>query len=192
MKRSAAQVAAAWLRDSARIKTTLARTHAHKFAVAGGLITGALQEGRKLLLFGNGGSAADAQHLATEFTGRFLRERRALPAIALTTDSSALTSIGNDYGFDRVFARQVEALAEPGDVVIAITTSGGSRNVLEGVKAARERKAAVIGLTGAKGRAFAAHCDVAFVVPTRFTPHVQEAHIAIGHILCELADEALS
>lgn len=190
--RPAAAVAARWLRESARVKTALARTHAGAFARAGGLITGALRDGRKLLLFGNGGSAADAQHLATEFTGRFLRERRALPAIALTTDTSALTSIGNDYGFVRVFARQVEALAGPGDVVVAITTSGGSPNVLAGVAAARAKHAAVIGLTGAKGRAFAARCDVAFVVPSRFTPHVQESHIAIGHILCELADEALS
>ena len=156
------------------------------------MTTQALLGGRKILVAGNGGSAADAQHLAAEFTGRFIRERRGYPAIALTTDSSALTAIANDYGFPRVFARQVEALAVPGDVVVALTTSGASPNVLAGIRAARARGASVIGLTGARGRAFAARCDVAFVVPTRFTPHVQETHIAIGHILCELADKALA
>ncbi len=190
--RDAGATAAVWLKASARVKVALARTHGPRFAAAARLIQGALAGGKKILLFGNGGSAADAQHLAAEFTGRFIRERRGYPAIALTTDSSALTAIANDYGFPRVFARQVEALAVPGDVVVALTTSGASPNVLAGIRAARARGASVIGLTGARGRAFAARCDVAFVVPTRFTPHVQETHIAIGHILCELADKALA
>lgn len=176
------------LSESARVKTRLGSTHRRQFVRAAGLIADAVRGGRFFFFFGNGGSAADAQHLAAEFVGRFARERRALPAVALTTDSSALTSIGNDYGFDRVFARQVEGLVRRGDVVFALSTSGRSPSVLEGIRAARRAGAAVIGFTGAKGKGMAAECDVAFVVPSADTPRIQECHITVGHILCEIAD----
>lgn len=184
-----ARVAVEHLKHGARIKLAVARTHRLQFNRAAALMLAALHRGRKLIFFGNGGSAADAQHLATEFTGRFMRpNRRALPAIALTTDTSALTAIGNDYGYRFVFSRQLEALVQPGDVVFAITTSGKSPNVLEAITTARNRGASVIGFTGARGRAFARRCDVAFVVPADTSPRIQEAHIAIGHILCEVCD----
>ena len=183
-------LAAARLRESAAVKLRLARTHGPAFDRAAAMITGALRSGRKILFCGNGGSAADSQHLATEFTGRFLFDRRPLPAIALTTDSSALTAIANDYGFASVFARQVEALGVPGDVLVAISTSGRSPSIIRAVAAARRRGLGVIGLTGATGRAFAASCDAAFVVPHRLSPRIQEAHITIGHVLCEIAEAA--
>lgn len=156
------------------------------------LLAAALARGGSILLCGNGGSAADAQHLAAELTGRFRRERRGLPAIALTTDSSALTAIGNDYGFDRVFARQVEALGRPGDVLLAITTSGSSPNVLAAIRAARAREMAVIGLLGRDGGAARAACDVALVVEAAETARVQEVHILVGHVLCEALDRAFA
>jgi D-sedoheptulose 7-phosphate isomerase len=152
------------------------------------LISNCLSSGGKLLFFGNGGSAADAQHLAAEFVGRFVRERKGLPAIALTTDSSILTAIGNDYGFDRVFMRQIQALATAGDIAIAISTSGNSPNVLEGVKAAKERKLKTVGLSGKDGGALAQLADVTITVPSTSTARIQECHIAIGHIFCELVD----
>src|SRR5262249_15217720 len=155
------------------------------------LVATALEGGRKLLLFGNGGSAADAQHIATEFTGRFERERPPLPAIALTTDTSALTAIGNDYGFEQVFARQVEALAAPGDVAVAISTSGSSPNVLAATMAARRRGCMVIGLTGAKGKRLASLCDVAVLVPSVRTARIQESHITIGDLWLGLVDDSL-
>jgi len=146
----------------------------------------------KLLLFGNGGSAADAQHIAAEFVGRFLRERRALPAIALTTDTSALTSIGNDYGFDDVFARQVRGLGTRGDVALAISTSGRSPNVLRAVEAAREIGLKVVALTGGDGGALAAAADVTLrVSASTISARIQETHILIGHVICELVDQRL-
>ncbi|MBV9958357.1 MAG: D-sedoheptulose 7-phosphate isomerase [Acidobacteria bacterium] len=151
-------------------------------------ITDALKRGQKVLIFGNGGSASDAQHIAAEFVGRYERERRAWPAIALTTDTSALTAISNDYGFEGVFARQVEALAQPGDVVIGISTSGNSPNVIAAIMAARKIGCRTIGLTGAKGKKLASLCDAAVLAPSARTARIQEAHIAIGHIWCELAD----
>jgi D-sedoheptulose 7-phosphate isomerase len=144
-----------------------------------------------VLFLGNGGSAADAQHLAAELVGRYVRERRPLPGLALTVDTSALTSIGNDYGFDQVFARQLEALGSPGDVVVAITTSGTSPNVLAALTVARQKGIAVIGFTGKRGEEFAKLCDVAIVVPSRETSRVQEGHITVGHILCEVIDVGL-
>jgi D-sedoheptulose 7-phosphate isomerase len=148
--------------------------------------------GGKVLFFGNGGSAADAQHLAAEFVGRFVRERAGLPAIALTTDSSILTAVGNDYGFEQVFARQIHALGRPGDVAVAISTSGNSANVLEGVKEARKRKLKTIGLTGKDGCALAQQSDVAITIPSTSTARIQECHIAIGHLFCELVDADFS
>jgi len=152
------------------------------------LITKCLSSGGKLLFFGNGGSAADAQHLAAEFVGRFVRERRGLPAIALTTDSSILTAISNDYGFDRVFVRQIQALATAGDIAIAISTSGNSPNVLEGVKAAKACNLKTVALSGKDGGAVAQLADIIITVPSSSTARIQECHIAIGHIFCELVD----
>ncbi len=152
----------------------------------------AILAGKKVLLCGNGGSAADAQHIAAELVGRFVFERKPLPAIALTTDTSALTAIGNDYGYEHVFSRQVEALGNPGDVLVAITTSGSSKNVLSAVAAARELGMKVIGLTGAKGAAFVAACDAGIAVPSTNTARIQENHITIGHLLCEVLDEAFA
>ena len=147
--------------------------------------------GHKVLLFGNGGSAADAQHIAAEFVGRFVPDRPALPALSLSTDTSILTSIANDYGFDHLFARQIEALAQPGDAAIAISTSGNSPNVLAGIAAARSKGMYTIGLTGEGGGKMAEQVEVVFRVPTRHTPRIQETHIMIGHILCELVDRLM-
>lgn len=159
---------------------------------AGELIYECLNNGKKILLCGNGGSAADAQHIAAEFVGRFERERRPFPAIALTTDTSALTAIANDYGFERIFARQVEALAESGDLLIGISTSGNSANIAAAVMTARERGCVTIGLTGAKGKKLAGLCDAAVLVPSEKTARIQEGHNAIGHLWCELVDEKLA
>ncbi len=155
---------------------------------AGTMMRRALRSGRKVVLFGNGGSAADAQHIAAELVGRFVKERAPLPAIALSTDTSALTAIGNDYGFDQVFRRQVTALVSTGDVVVGISTSGNSSNVIQGMKEAARRKAKTIALLGGDGGALKALVELPLVVPSYSTPRIQEAHIAIGHILCELAE----
>ncbi|MBI3949553.1 MAG: D-sedoheptulose 7-phosphate isomerase [Acidobacteria bacterium] len=150
-----------------------------------------LRGGHKVLLFGNGGSAADAQHVAAELIGRFEKKRRAWPAIALTTDTSVLTALANDEGLDIVFARQIEALGEAGDLVLAFSTSGNSRNVLEGVKTARAKGLRIIGLTGESGGKLAPLCDLALRVPSQRTARIQEAHITICHLLCEVVEAAL-
>ncbi|QEM67081.1 D-sedoheptulose 7-phosphate isomerase [Geobacter sp. FeAm09] len=155
------------------------------------LLTSALKSGGKLLVMGNGGSAADAQHFAAEIVGRFKMERRALPAVALTTDTSILTAIGNDYGFEAVFSRQVEALAAAGDVVVGISTSGNSPNVLKAFQAARERGCRTVGLLGRDGGSIKGGCDLALVVPSDDTPRIQEGHIAIIHIVCDLVERSL-
>ena len=149
-----------------------------------------LARGGKILFCGNGGSAADAQHLAAEFVNRFELERPPLPALALTTDSSILTAIGNDYGFDQVFAKQVQALARPGDVVVGISTSGYSPDVLAAPRAAREQGCVTMGLAGKNG-AIVTACDLALLVPHERTALIQEVHIAIGHLLCKLTDHYL-
>lgn len=151
----------------------------------------AFAEGKKILLCGNGGSAADAQHIACELVGRFFRERRAVPAIALTTDTSILTAVANDYSFDDVFARQVAAFGQPGDVLIAITTSGNSKNVIRAAEAARERGLTVIGLTGRAGGKLKELSNPCLCVPSDSTPRIQEMHILLGHILCEIVEEGL-
>jgi D-sedoheptulose 7-phosphate isomerase len=151
----------------------------------------ALRDGRKLLLFGNGGSAADAQHLATELVVRYRANRRALPAIALTTDTSALTAIGNDFGFDALFERQVEALCAAGDVAIGISTSGNSENVIRGLVAARARGAVTVGLGGGDGGRLARSVDYAVIVPSTVTARIQEMHILLGHSLCAFLEAQL-
>ncbi|MGH7109650.1 MAG: SIS domain-containing protein [Stellaceae bacterium] len=160
-------------------------------AAAADLATAALQRGNKLLLAGNGGSAGDAQHIAGEIVGRFAYDRPAAAALALTTDSSILTAIANDYGYDEVFARQVRGLGRRGDVLIALSTSGRSANILRAIAAAREQELAVVGLTGASGGAMRAVCDVCLCVPSDSTPLVQQVHLTAGHILCALVEERL-
>lgn len=170
----------------------LARTAEHTEAAqqAAEKICQALQAGKKLVTFGNGGSAADAQHFATELVVRFEKERAPLAAVALSTDTSILTAAGNDYAFDQVFSRQVQALVQPGDVVVAISTSGNSRNVLEAVKEAKRKKAWVIGLTGGSGGKLKDAVDLCICVPATRTAHIQECHIALIHGICALVDEA--
>jgi len=158
---------------------------------AAGLVAAALSQGGKLMLCGNGGSAADSQHIAAELTGRFVDDRRPLAALALSTDTSALTCIANDYSFDEVFSRQVTGLGRKGDCLLAISTSGNSRNVLRAADAARAAGISVIGLLGRDGGALRALCDVAIVVPSATTARIQEAHIFIGHALCALVEAAL-
>ncbi|CAJ0891305.1 D-sedoheptulose 7-phosphate isomerase [Ralstonia flatus] len=156
------------------------------------LCVSALKEGKKILLFGNGGSAGDAQHIAAELTGRYKTERRGLPGIALTTDTSALTAIGNDYGYDRVFDRQVEALAQKGDVLIGISTSGNSKNVTNALHLGRALGCITIGMSGRTGGSMNEVCDVNIVVPSDNTPRIQEMHILIGHTICQIIDNELS
>lgn len=153
-------------------------------------IAEAFKAGRKVLLFGNGGSAADAQHIAAEFMNRFLIERPPLPAIALTTDTSILTSISNDYSFDEVFSKQIKALGKKGDVALGISTSGNSQNVLKAFRVAKRQGMVTIALVGDGGKA-AALADIALCVPSRSTPKIQEAHVVVGHILCDLTDTLL-
>lgn len=155
------------------------------------LICETLERGNKILLCGNGGSAADAQHIAAELVGRYERNRKSFPAISLTTDTSALTALSNDYGFDEVFARQIEGLAVAGDLLIAISTSGRSPNIINAVEQARKQKCKVLGLTGCSGEPLASHCDLAVIVPSNRTARVQEAHITIGHLWCEVVDHIL-
>jgi len=158
---------------------------------AAGLLVATLSRGGKLMLCGNGGSAADSQHIAAELTGRFVKDRRPLAAMALSTDTSALTCIANDYGFDDVFSRQVRGLGREGDCLLALSTSGNSRNVLRAAEAARAAGIRVIGLLGRDGGALRALCDIAIVVPSTTTARIQEAHIFIGHTLCAMVEEAL-
>ncbi len=160
-------------------------------ARAGEMAAEALLAGGKLLFCGNGGSAADAQHLAAEFTGRFLKERRPLPALALHTNSSGLTAIGNDYGFDQVFARQVEAFGRPGDLLIGLSTSGNSANVLRAAQVARQASLTTLALTGAAGGALAEASDLCLKAPSTSTPRIQEIHILMGHIVCQIVEEAV-
>ena len=158
--------------------------------VAGELIVSTLKASNKILLFGNGGSAGDAQHIAAELTGRYKTERRGLPAIALTTDTSALTAIGNDYGYDRIFDRQVEAIGSDGDLLIGISTSGNSRNVLRALAYGKDNGMNTIGMSGKGGGDMRPLCDINLIIPADDTARIQEMHILIGHILCGIIDNA--
>jgi D-sedoheptulose 7-phosphate isomerase len=175
--------------ESIELKRTFFQKNEQLVVQIAGEICAALEAGRKVLLFGNGGSAADAQHIAAEWVGRFQRERRPLPAIALTTDTSILTAIGNDYGFDQVFVRQVWALGQKGDIAIAISTSGNSPNVLLAADAASEIGMITVALTGRDGGALGSKAKYHLNVPHDLSARIQEVHIMIGHILCELADD---
>ncbi|HXJ34919.1 MAG TPA: SIS domain-containing protein [Candidatus Eisenbacteria bacterium] len=179
-------------RESAKVRDVFLAEQSEALERAIDLVAAALGADHKVLLFGNGGSAADAQHIAAEFVGRFYGERRALPAIALTTDTSALTAISNDYGYDEVFARQVRGLARPGDVAIAISTSGKSASVLRAVEAAKILGVKTIGFTGGTGGPLASLVDVELrVSASTMSARIQETHILAGHVICELVDRKL-
>jgi D-sedoheptulose 7-phosphate isomerase len=171
------------LLGSAEVVATVARVSE--------VLVAALDQGNKVLLFGNGGSAGDAQHIAAEFVGRFAFDRPALPALALSVNTSCVTAIGNDYGFDLVFARQIQALGRPGDVAIGISTSGNSPNVLQGVSAAQKMGIHTVALTSQEGGELKSRVDYCICVPSNETPRIQECHILIGHIIAELAEETL-
>jgi len=178
-------------RESADVKTRFARQNAEALAQGVKMLVDAFKAGNKVLLFGNGGSAADAQHIAGEFVNRFLIERPPLPAIALTTDTSILTAISNDYGYADSFSKQMKALGKEGDVAIGISTSGAAANVIKAIKLAREMGLKTVGLSGRDGGELARLVDIALVVDSQSTPRIQEAHITIGHVLCELVDRML-
>ncbi|MBI2847899.1 MAG: D-sedoheptulose 7-phosphate isomerase [Chloroflexi bacterium] len=180
------------LEESARLKLAIASSLSADIERFVSLVISAYKAGGKLVLLGNGGSAADAQHLAAEFVGHFKLERQAFPAIALTTNTSTLTAIANDYGYDMVFARQVEALVNKSDVVVGISTSGNSSNVIQALKTARGIGATTIGLTGGAGGRLGEVADLLISVPSGDTPRIQEAHITIGHIVCELVEREMA
>jgi D-sedoheptulose 7-phosphate isomerase len=177
--------------DSARVKQQFAREHADRIVQVATLIANAFQNGNKVLLFGNGGSSTDAAHIAAEFVGRYQRDRVPLPAIALATDIAAITCIANDYGYEELFARQVRAHGRKGDIAIGISTSGNSPNVLKGVAAARDGGLTTIAWTGANGGKLAALVEYPFIVPSMVTSRIQESHITLGHVLCELVEDHL-
>ncbi len=179
------------IKDSVRAHEGLLKDEAANIEKAARSIIKSLRLGGKVLIFGNGGSAADSQHMAAELVGRFKKERRALAAIALTTNTSTLTAVGNDYGYDVVFSRQVAALGKKGDVAIGISTSGNSANVLNAVREARSLEMSTISLTGCDGGKLSKACDISIIVRAKDTPRVQESHITIIHILCDLIEKEL-
>lgn len=178
--------------ESAVVKSRFFADHAGEVAEAASLLIEAIKSGKKILLFGNGGSAADAQHIAAELVNRYRQDRPAWAAIALTTDSSILTSISNDSSFEEIFSRQIEALGQPGDVAVAISTSGNSPNIVKAVETARQLGLRTIGLLGNDGGQVGKLVELPLVVESRQTPRIQETHITIGHILCELIEGELT
>ena len=179
------------LEEGVRVKQDMAKSRIGEIEGMVKLIVSAYRAGGKVVLFGNGGSAADAQHIAGELVGRFKLERPALPAVALTTNTSVLTAVANDYGYEITFSRQVEALVNKNDVAVGISTGGNSPNVIAAIKAAKANGAKAIGLTGVNGGQLAEEVDLAIRVPSESTPRIQEAHITIGHIICELVEREL-
>ena len=177
--------------DSIRTKELFVSRYASLIKEVSELIVSSFRNGSKILLMGNGGSSSDASHIAGEFVGRFKNDRPPLPAIALNTDTAVITCIGNDYGYDHVFSRQVEAFARAGDVVMAISTSGNAPNVIAAIEAAKKMGIATIGLTGGSGGKLASLVDYAFVVPSKETPRIQEVHITLGHVICEVVEDIL-
>ena len=177
--------------ESAQVKTKFARENAALIEEVARMMADSFSMGGKLIIFGNGGSATDASHIAGEFVNRFIMERPPLPALALTTDMAVITSIGNDYDFSDIYAKQLKALASEGDVVMAISTSGGSPNVLKALDVAKKKKLRTVALTGAKGAKMAARVEYAFIVPSTETPRIQETHITLGHALCQMVEEIL-
>jgi D-sedoheptulose 7-phosphate isomerase len=177
--------------ESIRVKERFVKENIDGLLTAAQRLGTCFAAGHKLLIFGNGGSAADAQHIAAEFVNRFTVERKPLPALALSTDTSILTSISNDYSFDEVFSKQIKALGRKDDIALGISTSGESKNVLVAVETARDVGLYTVGLTGCGGGELARRCDLALIVDSRTTPRIQETHITAGHILCELVDRIL-
>ncbi len=186
------RVIAQRLEESARIQRDIAKTKLVEIQSLVESIIAAYKTGGKVVLFGNGGSAADAQHLACELVGQFRLKRQAFPAIALTTNTSTLTAVANDYGYEMVFSRQIEALVNENDVVVGISTSGNSQNVVKAIETAKIKKAKTIGLTGGNGGKLAEMADLVLIVPSDDTPRIQEAHLTIGHIVCELVEKELA
>ncbi len=180
-----------FLYSSADLKKKVADTLSRDILEATNRVKSCLDKGGKLILMGNGGSAADCQHIAAELVGRFKKERRAMPAIALTVDTSSLTALGNDYGFDTIFERQLEAMAQANDAVVGISTSGNSENVVRGLEKANALGAETIGLVGNNGGKIKEVANLSIVVPSNDTARIQEVHITIGHIICELIEEDL-
>lgn len=180
-----------FIKDSIAAKQELLKSQVDNIESAAKAIIESLKGGKKLLVFGNGGSAADSQHIAAELVGRFKMERKALPAIALTANTSILTALANDYGYDIVFSRQIEALGVQGDVALGISTSGNSKNVIEALKKARSMGIRTISLSGGNGAGMKKESDISIVVATKDTPRVQEAHIMIAHIICALVESEL-
>ncbi len=176
--------------ESLGLKKSFFSVNGDMIAAFAGVMTSAIRQGKKVLLFGNGGSAADAQHIAAEFVGRFRRERRPLPALALTTDTSILTSVANDYGYEHVFERQILALGNPGDIAIGLSTSGNAPSVVRAIETARERALLTAALTGGDGGKLGRLAQYHFNVPSKFADRVQEVHIMVGHILCQLVEES--
>lgn len=179
------------IKEDIAVKQEILKSQVANIEKAASVIISSFKKGGKLLICGNGGSAADAQRIAAEFVGRFKKERKALPAIAFTTNTSILTAIANDYGYDFVFKRQVEALAKRNDVLLGISTSGNSKNILEAVKLANKMGIVTISLTGNGGGKLAKLAKLSIIVPSKNTPRIQESHIAIGHIICELVEDCL-
>lgn len=179
------------LSESVHVHMRVIRSQLTPIARAAELLVSAMQADRKLIWFGNGGSATQSQHMAAEFVGRFGRDRRSLPSIALTENMASVTAIANDYAYERIFARQLEGLSQPGDVAVGLSTSGSSANVLAGLHRARKLGLVTIGLTGAKPHKMRPHCDVCIAVPSTDTARIQEAHLTIGHILCALVEDAV-
>ena len=179
------------LLESIQVKEELLRTGIGKIIEITDLITDCLKKNGKVILFGNGGSASDSQHIAAEFVGRFKKDRNALAAIALTTNTSILTALANDYGYEVIFAKQIEALGQKNDVAIGISTSGKAKNVVLGIKQAKKMGLKTIALTGADGGDLTKLTDISLAVPSSVTARVQEAHITVGHIICELVEQAV-
>jgi D-sedoheptulose 7-phosphate isomerase len=175
-------------RESVQVKEVFVNENLNRIVAVVGAVTAALNSGNKILLFGNGGSAADAQHLAAEFVNRFIIERPPLPAIALTTDTSVITSIGNDYDFSEIFSKQIRAIGQKGDIAWGMTTSGASMNVVKGLEVAKKIGMVTIGLTGRDGGDVAKIADYALNVSSTSTPRIQEVHITVGHVICEMVD----
>ncbi|MCX8028000.1 MAG: D-sedoheptulose 7-phosphate isomerase [Thermodesulfovibrionales bacterium] len=177
--------------ESIEIKRAFVEQNATLIEDISKMIANAFNDGKKLLIFGNGGSACDASHIAGEFVNRFKKDRPGLPAICLNTDMAVITSIANDYDYSEIFARQLKTLGEKGDIAIAISTSGNSKNILKAVTAAKKRGITTIAFTGMKGNKFASMCDYAFIVPSTDTPRIQETHITLAHVLCQLVEDTL-
>lgn len=187
-----AQAVTAALRDTARLHAELPPAQVGQIVKAAQAMTDAMRGGRKVIWFGNGGSATQSQHMAGEFVGRFGRERRSLPSISLTENMASVTAIGNDYSYEQLFSRQLEGLGQRGDVAVGLSTSGNSSNVLKALEKAKELGIVRIGLAGGNGGKMAGLCDILICVPSTATPRIQEVHLTIGHILCGLVEDALA